>query len=121
MINIGDLVLGIVLPPLWGGLLATIPPTCRYHGWRTHFWVFTGMSAAGGIVGTLFDLHRFLWYLPGYLFWVTAAIWFFTRRRRERAAKLIGAKTRALRDALARKAREAGQPRPVLRPVPVRS
>lgn len=54
------------------------------------------------------------------LFWLAVWLWHHTRTRRKRAAELLGAKTRALRDALVRKTRQALQPRPVLQPVPVR-
>jgi hypothetical protein len=40
------------------------------------------------------------------------------RRRRDRAPKAVGAKSRALIAALARKVRESARPRPVLRPAP---
>jgi hypothetical protein len=114
------LITGFALPPLWGAVLASVPPLCRRHGWRFHFWLTAGCSGGGGLVGVLFDVHKYLWYIPGYSFWVLAAIWYFTRKRRKRAAALAGAKTRALRDALVRKARELLQPRPVLQPIPVR-
>lgn len=49
------------------------------------------------------------------------AAWLWWRRKKRRtAAQLLGAKSRQLRDALVKRAREAGTPRPVLRPVPVR-
>lgn len=41
------------------------------------------------------------------------------RRRRDRAGRSIGAKSRQIRDAIVRKAREAAKPRPVLKPAPV--
>lgn len=45
--------------------------------------------------------------------------WWHTRRKRkDRAPLALGAKGKALRDALVRKAREAAKPRPVLRPAP---
>jgi hypothetical protein len=46
--------------------------------------------------------------------------WWFNRRnrKRRRALAALGDKSRALRDALVRKAREAARPRPALRPVP---
>jgi membrane protein implicated in regulation of membrane protease activity len=53
---------------------------------------------------------------------VTTAIlvwaWWRYRRRRDRSPRAYGAKSRALIAALVAKAREATQPRPVLRPVP---
>jgi len=45
-------------------------------------------------------------------------LWRRHRRRRDRAPRTYGAKSRARVAALARKAREAFRPRPVLRPVP---
>ena len=47
-----------------------------------------------------------------------AVMWWLNRRRRDRARKLTGAKSKALRDALVRQVRENARPRPVLRPVP---
>lgn len=57
------------------------------------------------------------------VFLILAAIcawqwWNGRRKDRDRAGFLIGAKSRALRDALVRRVREAAKPRPVLRPVP---
>ncbi len=54
------------------------------------------------------------------LAWLAIWLWHHTRTRRKRAAELLGAKTKALRDKVVRKAREALQPRPVLQPVPAR-
>ena len=50
--------------------------------------------------------------------WLAWLLWRGQRKRRKAAAALLGAKSRALKDALVRKAREAAQPRPALRPVP---
>lgn len=47
---------------------------------------------------------------------VVLALWWW-RRYRDKAKRLIGAKARAIRDAMARRMRELA-PRPVLRPVP---
>jgi Flp pilus assembly protein TadB len=45
---------------------------------------------------------------------IALALWWWNRRKdRKRATGLLGAKSRALRDALVRKARELTQPRPV--------
>lgn len=49
---------------------------------------------------------------------VLAWLWWRNRKRRKRVLDALGAKSRALRDALVRRTREAAQPRPVLRPVP---
>lgn len=45
------------------------------------------------------------------------ALWLWLRRKnRGKAAKLLGAKSRAVRDAIVRKARESARPSPVLKP-----
>jgi membrane protein implicated in regulation of membrane protease activity len=49
---------------------------------------------------------------------VMAWLWWHRRKRRKRAGDALGAKSRALRDALIRRTRQAAKPRPVLRPVP---
>lgn len=49
---------------------------------------------------------------------VCALLLWWQRRRRDRAPRAYGAKSRALIAALVRKTREAARPRPVLRPVP---
>lgn len=110
-----DLISGFFWPAFWALL---IPRVAGDHGlgWRHMFWVLVPWSAAAGVLAELF-LHRW-WALPGYLFWIAAAIWHHTRKRRDRAKVWLGAKSRALRDALVRKARELSQPRPVLRPIP---
>jgi hypothetical protein len=63
------------------------------------------------------------WGWAAWMAFVTAATawsWWDSRRkrRRRRAMAAAGAKTRAIRDAMVRKVRQAGRPRPVLRPVP---
>ena len=45
--------------------------------------------------------------------------WWHKRKRRRRALAWLGSKSRALRDALVRKVREARQPRRILAPAPV--
>jgi hypothetical protein len=52
---------------------------------------------------------------------VAFAVWLWRRHkdRRKRAAALIGAKSRALRDAIVKRAKESARgARPVLRPIP---
>jgi hypothetical protein len=49
---------------------------------------------------------------------VALAIWWWRRKKRRSVAAMLGAKSRALRDALVRRARQVARPRPVLRPVP---
>jgi hypothetical protein len=48
---------------------------------------------------------------------IALALWWWLRRKgRKRSASWLGAKSRALRDAIVRKARDLSQPRPVLVP-----
>jgi hypothetical protein len=50
--------------------------------------------------------------------WFAWLLWRRWRKHRKAVAALLGAKSRALRDALVRKQRELARPRPLLRPVP---
>ena len=67
-------------------------------GLATGLWLPAAGSAASAAIG--------------------AWLWWRRRKRRDRAAGVIGAKSRALRDAIVAKLREVARPRPVLRPVP---
>ena len=49
---------------------------------------------------------------------IGAWLWWRRRKRRDRAPRAYGAKSKARIAALVRKARQAARPRPVLRPVP---
>ena len=61
-------------------------------------WLWAGVATANGAVAV------FLWWL--------------SRRKRKRAPKLAGAKSKAILAALVKTMRESLKPRPVLRPVP---
>lgn len=81
------------------------------------------MIAAGFLIFLIGDVLTRRWLPAG----IDAAVlalyarsWWNGSRRRKRATDALGAKSRALRDALVRKAREV-VPRPGLRPVPVPS
>jgi len=50
-----------------------------------------------------------------------AVMWWLSRRRRKRAPRAYGAKSRALLAAVVAKMREAAKPRPVFKPVPGRA
>ena len=113
-----SLIAGFALPAFCAVVFASNPWRCRRHGWHHHFWEYAMAGAGAAAVAVVLWTHVW-WHLPGYLFWVAAGIWYFTRRRRKRAAARLGAKSRALRDALVRKTRELSQPRPVLQPIPV--
>lgn len=106
-----DFLLGVFLPPAAAGVYQLIP-------WgRVQFtteWIV--VAAADTVIGLIS-------WQPGYAtggavsLLVALIIRWFNRRRRDRAAKFIGAKSRAIRDALVRRMRELA-PRPVLQPVP---
>jgi hypothetical protein len=97
------------------GLTTIVAATCRY-GWR--------LTIADFFADALLSAGEFLWRLwPwGALLAAGAVIvaWRLWRRRkrRGRAPRSYGAKSRALLATLARKAREAAKPRPALQPVP---
>lgn len=54
-------------------------------------------------------------------FAVAVIVRWWNRRRRDRARKWLGAKSRALRDAIVRRMRDVTTPRRILRPVPTPS
>ena len=102
-------------PPLfgaaWSSPFRSRPDLSRfYEAW-----------AAGALAGVLsFGAARDLVPLAISVLHLTLAafLWWLSRRRRDRAPRSYGAKSGALLAALVRKAREAGKPRPVLRPAP---
>ena len=82
-----------------------------------------GWWSLGDFTGAAYWLGHHVWWVAAVLTAVgvyTLRRWWRNRRNRKRrkVAALLGAKSRALRDALVRKAREAAKPKPVLRPVP---
>jgi len=111
-----DILIGLLLPPGGSATLGLIlrqrvPSGTFFASWCTgagfpmvaniggHNWGMAsceGASLAAGIAAWLWWRHR----------------------RRNRAPKTYGAKTKAIIAAMVRRAREAAQPRPVLRPVP---
>jgi hypothetical protein len=110
----------------WLWLLTAIglPPACSF-GWhllmRSSRHAFLGgwLSCAiwGVIIGILY--RDWIWAIGNALSVVAAIVarW-LNRRRRDRAKAWLGAKSRALRDALVRRQREMLRPRPVLSPLP---
>lgn len=103
-------VVGIVLDVRHGTLLTAHPDSP--WGW------FLGGSALSCLgLGLQHD-----WLLASFQAFVAALLFIAWQRqgprRRKRLRKLLGAKSKALRDAIVRKARQARQPRHVLRPVP---
>lgn len=116
--NWSTLILDIVWPPVWALLWCGLMRLLR---WRSRFdriaWPW--FTAAGA--DTVIDAAAALWLcaaISAVQVGIALAIWWWRKRRRDRAPKLAGAKSRALLAAIVRKAREAAKPRPVLRPVP---
>ena len=88
-------------------------------------WISTDvrrlLSIAGFVIFLAGDIVTRQWgavVLDVVVIGVIAWQW-WRRGRGKRAAKILGAKSRALRDALVRKVRESARPRPGLQPVPV--
>jgi hypothetical protein len=103
-----DLVVAVAWPPF----LAFFRPRPRIVAYK--IWTLNALWAAGVFAATE------LWIAAGCAGVSTLiAAWLWWRhRRRDRAPKTYGAKTKAIIAAMVRRAREAAQPRPVLRPVP---
>jgi len=121
MTDATGLVWAIAWPPAYALICAAISYARHKPPWKG-----LGESWAIGAIGVL------LGQLPvfgGHFTWLQTLIgsahlaiglWLHWRKRRKRrhAAQLLGAKSRALRDAMVRKVRETARPRRVLRPVP---
>jgi membrane protein implicated in regulation of membrane protease activity len=114
---IWDLLVIFVVPPAASAvfLLVSAGP-----GWRrfSGFCLRWAAAAAADTVGLA---------VTGYGSWALASVasaglalflWWLSRRRRKRAPRMYGAKSRALVAALVRRVRETAVPRPGLRPVP---
>lgn len=103
--------------------LAVLPLTnvAIWHGFRGRFEVGDGLMALAAILGTFSNILWGDWRSAAFCA-VTAAwfgwCWWRRRKDRRRSLQRAGYKTRAVLARLARKAREAAQPRPLLRPVP---
>jgi hypothetical protein len=84
--------------------------------WQQALWLIL----AGNALAAVNDFGGRHWLLfAGNVAGVIICGWLLWRnRRRKRAPRAYGAKSRALIAGLVRRAREAARPRPVLRPVP---
>ena len=84
---------------------------------RASFGAWIAGALTAGIAGAVAGIW---WWALGSAVSIAVAVcwWWFNRRRRDRAKALLGAKSKALRDALVAKQREVTKPRPMLRPVP---
>jgi len=116
----GDFVFGVLWAPAWACFTACLARAAlkRWPPPRSMLFQWSGVAAtliavaaatqhwaeAGGAAVSL---------------GASGLAWLWTRRKKRRkAAALTGAKSRAVRDRLARALRESAKPRPVLRPLP---
>ncbi len=112
-----NVALDAVWPPLMGLAYALI--RSRYGGdFRGRVYVMWAFAAAWNIGVDLYTAQWLPMACSGAN--LTLAVWLYWRhrRKRDRAPRAYGFKSRARIAALAAKAREAARPRPVLRPVP---
>jgi hypothetical protein len=96
-------------------LLRVVVPLCRRVP-AVAFWAVTSVVEAVFI--PVFAALGW-WDAAGQViaFLIAVALcWWSRRNRRDRAAKWLGAKSKALRDSLVKRARDLSQPRPVLAP-----
>jgi hypothetical protein len=116
-VNWAQLANGFLFTPLitvaWAALERRF---VRHQPLTEAFWGILPWFAGGGLVSGLFWPPLEPSYAIGAGFWLLVWLWHRSRGRRKRAAAWLGSKSRALRDSLVRKAREAGQRRPVLQP-----
>lgn len=112
----GNVLLPLFLPPA-----AALGWAALYRLIRLRYWLLPGWMTSAACV-TVANLAGGYWLAAasgGLSFMVALAIWWWRRRKdRRRALRELGYKARALLAAVVRRAREAAQPRPVLRPVP---
>lgn len=112
--------LGLALPWLYTGLDRLI--ALRFPGWTWYRWNGLGreltFSAIGAAAALAIGRDWAGVIAAGVMAIVGAVIWWHRQKKRRRAAAVLGAKSKALREALVRRARQAARPRPVLRPAP---
>ena len=80
---------------------------------------WAGATAVNAFLALVDLIAGTSWYAAGEAIaaGIAAVLWWLSRRkRRDRARRWLGAKSKALRDAIVRKARELSVPRPVLAP-----
>lgn len=109
----------VLWPPAWAFIWSRV--ACR-------IWRLDGFDRvawpwfAAGICNVLSEVLGGEWLLvaiSAVQVVIAVTLWIRRRKKRDPVAKLIGAKARARRDALVRRAREVARPRPVLKPAPV--
>ncbi len=109
--NIVDLLNGMTLPPVVACIYA---PFHASIGRLAFLGVWVGGSSAGTVDALLG--HAWMSAAGGVISLTIALYFWFSHRHRERVAKLLGAKARAVREALVRVMRRVARPNPALRP-----
>ena len=102
----------ILGPPLGAGVGWLLgQPRLRVIGWVIEAAATLAVNIWQGI-----STHDFVPALVSAGMLVAGLLWHWWRKRRDRVKAALGAKSKALRDALVRRARESARPSPVLRP-----
>jgi hypothetical protein len=111
---------GLALPWFYTGMEWLIARAFPGRGWSRWSGLGCELTISGIIAMTVLAVDHWSDGIgpAGVMAVIGAFIWWHRRKKRRRAAALLGEKSRQLRAALVRRARQAAQPRPVLRPVP---
>jgi hypothetical protein len=108
-----------VWPPLWGAAYARILRALGALGSSTfRNAIFRTWAICGIVMGVTYFCFT-MWMDGGTALGsglVGAFLWWWRKRKRRNVLAMLGAKSRALRDALVKRARQATRPSPVLRP-----
>ena len=97
-------------PPAFGLLWRQVFRSRLYEGWAC--------AGAGGVLSFGLGHQPVPAAISALQLLLAVFLWWLSRRRRKRAPKAMGAKSRALLAAVVAKMRERTRPRPVLRPAP---
>jgi hypothetical protein len=112
-LDLWQIAFGLLWPPVYALIWRAFGSRGAVKFWEHWFW-----GGVGVIVGSasVLDFPELAVGVVQLVF--GAVMWWLSRRKRKRSAKLAGAKARALVASLVRSMRERAVPRPVLRPVP---
>jgi hypothetical protein len=117
--DLTSLLWALLWPPLFGSvawkLLLFNGP--RVFSWES-FWEGYFSGACASLITFSVDWAPVPFVISAGQLVLAVVMWWLSRRKRKRSAKLIGAKSRALLAAVVARMRGAAKPRPVLRPVP---